>query len=87
MRRRKFPHQFDELALQTNYTIEDDLKLSAELAKSDGTPREKWAMYKRLVTWVSFADRIKREISNRGEVYYIMDELWRDVKKSKLYKK
>lgn len=81
----KFPHEFDELKGSLNHTIEDNLKISAELA-SDKTPGEKWSLYQQFCSWVSVCERLGIEISNKDEVFVIMNGLWRDVRKSDLYK-
>jgi hypothetical protein len=81
----KFPHEHDELADSINHVIEDNMKLSAELGRRN-TPVEKWEKYQDLLRWISFCDRMRIKISNRSDVYGYLNNLWKDVKKSKIYK-
>lgn len=87
---RKFPHLKDELSDRLKNTIEDDFKFHAELAleaaNESNNPSDKWNAYTKFVAWVTYCDRAKIKITNRSEVYGIMNTLWTDVRNSPLYK-
>jgi len=83
-----FPHEYDKMEENNNHTIEDNLKLDAEIKSSfRNTPEEKWKFYQSLVTWVCFCDVVGIKINDRNDVFELMKSLWLDVKRSKLYKK
>jgi hypothetical protein len=81
-----FPHEEDKFRKHNIHSIEDNLKLHAELKSSfENNPSEKMDYYVSLVSWISYCDRKKIEINNREEVYEILNRLWLELKKSNLY--
>jgi len=80
-----FLHELDGLKDNITHTIEDNLKLKAELAK-DGSVMDKWLMYQDMIAWISVCDRLGIKIRNPDNVLETLKKLWLAIRKSKLYK-